>query len=168
MPITCFDSSRAGPQYSPADIDDAALFARYDCEDSVRLDIDSAVQSLRAVELSEFYTRKPDMREYLIDAARDGVDFACQYAVVTTGCGTACQTGLLIDLSATAAGRMYALPTSEWGSLYRADSRLWIINPRDEVALADRPAYALPVYMLWHPNKFTILYDFRSNVRKQR
>lgn len=89
------------------------------------------------------------------NAARKNPNFAGHYRIAEWGCGTECQTGVIIDLLS---GKMYILSTSEWGRLYKTGSKLLIENPPlDAVESKHRPEYAFPVYHVWTGSKFKLL-----------
>ncbi|MEQ9363487.1 MAG: hypothetical protein RIF32_04550 [Leptospirales bacterium] len=127
------------------------LFAQYAC-DRERL---SSVPAPDPATLAEF----PEYRDQIEARAARGTDFACRYAIVQWGCGSACQTGVAVDLID---GAIQTLPTSEWGRLYRADSRLLIQNPPSEKPEEnERPEYGYPAYYLFSGAGFVLLHDTR-------
>lgn len=100
--------------------------------------------------------RKQD-KEALSRALSTEANFAGRYRIVEWGCGTECQTGAIIELKT---GKLVMLPTSEWGRLYRPDSRLLVENPpSDAEGSKHRPEYALPVYHLWQQGAWHLLCD---------
>src|SRR5262245_18781158 len=82
-------------------------------------------------------------RTRLEDARARGPNFAGSFALVTWGCGIACQSGALLDLPS---GRVFSLPTTiEVAVAYRLDSRLLMIDPPESIAATyprvdERPA----------------------------
>jgi hypothetical protein len=58
------------------------------------------------------------------------VEFAGRYAVLISGCGTACQAGAIVDLSD---GSLHPIPTASAGYEFRADSALLLVNPPEEI-----------------------------------
>lgn len=57
-----------------------------------------------------------------------GANFAGHYALVSWGCGTACQQSAIVDVIT---GRIYPGPMSSSGYGFRLDSRLLVVNPAD-------------------------------------
>lgn len=57
-------------------------------------------------------------------------DFAGYYRIVMWGCGTMCQIVNMVDLRS---GRVYFLTQSELGVRYRVNSRLFVVNPPEEL-----------------------------------
>jgi hypothetical protein len=70
---------------------------------------------------------KTELRE----GAAKGPNFAGHFTVVSWGCGTSCQSIMLVDASS---GRVMRSPlVSELGQDFRKDSRLLVLNPPSEV-----------------------------------
>src|SRR2546426_308539 len=77
------------------------------------------------------FTSAPDSRRYrtvLTGAAARGPNFAGHYTVGTWGCGSSCQSNVVLD---AATGRIVASFNSSMGAAYRLDSRLLLVNPPD-------------------------------------
>ena len=75
--------------------------------------------------------------------------FGGHYVMVTTGCGTALQCGVLVDRRT---GRiMDKLPLATTGYDYRANSNLLVVNPTDAQTLANRESYydKVTYYYVW-------------------
>lgn len=138
------------PKYNFAGV--PALFARYACEEpSPARGVAPSKADLRAY---------PENADHIRAKAEAGVGFACRFAIAEWGCGTACQTGVAVDLSS---GAINVLPTSEWGREFRADSFLLINNPPSrKPAENERPEYGYPAYFLWIDGDFELLFDTRS------
>jgi hypothetical protein len=68
-------------------------------------------------------------RTRLTEGARHGPNFAGIYTVVEWGCGTNCQQVAVVDART---GRVCDWLTTELGSRYQLDSRLFIENPETE------------------------------------
>lgn len=74
----------------------------------------------------------PQARQFrtrLTEGAKQGPNFAGRYTVVEWGCGTNCQQIAVIDVRT---GRVSDWLTTELGSSYRLDSKLFIENPDTE------------------------------------
>ena len=84
-------------------------------------------------------------------------NFAGHYIVAEWGCGSSCQSGMIID---TISGTVYDMPdeATTRGIEYKLDSFLFITNPFYE----DDPTryiYDIPAkYYLWKNNKFNLIY----------
>lgn len=84
-------------------------------------------------------------------------NFAGYYIVVQWGCGTECQMGAIINLKT---GKVTEIPHSTLGIDYRADSRLFMVNPfwdeyrvNPEWYVSDPTTY----YYHWNGQEFTLL-----------
>lgn len=78
-----------------------------------------------AVDL-ESHPQARQFRTRLTEGAKQGPNFAGRYTVVEWGCGTSCQQLAVIDART---GHVSDWLTTELGSDYRLDSRLFIKNP---------------------------------------
>jgi hypothetical protein len=58
-------------------------------------------------------------------ACEGGINFAGHYTLVEWGCGTACQTGVLVDRKT---GEIHDRPTSSLGTDFKSNSTLFIEN----------------------------------------
>jgi len=79
------------------------------------------------------YASTPDAKKFhtrLTKAMAEGPDFAGYCKVVTWGCGSACETGYVINLKR---GALYELPSNSAGLGYQSDSRLLVANPPAKV-----------------------------------
>ncbi|HET8728310.1 MAG TPA: hypothetical protein VFO41_12420 [Alphaproteobacteria bacterium] len=88
-------------------------------------------------------------RTVLRAAAEAGRDFAGHLAVAEWGCGTNCQRYAFIDARD---GRVIFGPTASHGAAYRADSRLFVVNPVANLPVTS-PAGEVTVeteYWLWN------------------
>ncbi len=88
-------------------------------------------------------------RTVIKEGVRDGVNFAGHYHIAEWGCGTACQSWVIIDMKT---GNIYdGIPTSR-GLEYRTNSTMIILNPgpRDYNSATDNVD---PEYMVWKNNK---------------
>lgn len=71
----------------------------------------------------------PQARQFrtrLAEGAKQGPNFAGRYTIVEWGCGTNCQQIAVLDART---GRVTDWLTTEMGSSYRLDSKLFIENP---------------------------------------
>lgn len=129
------------------------LFARYKCP--------VELSQLRGEPNPKSLEKWGRFRTRLLDGASRKVNFGGKYILLEWGCGTECQTGVLIDASN---GRVHEIPTSEWGKEYRSNSTLLIINPPSPAAgpARNRPAYANPAYYQWQGERFKLLRDTRN------
>lgn len=83
--------------------------------------------------------------------------FGGRYFIYTTGCGTACQTGVLFDLLT---GEPVAqLPTGTTGYEYRPASDLLVVNPVNDQVLAEQWLYwdNRTHYYYWNGNEFAYI-----------
>ena len=96
------------------------------------------------------FTSDPGSRRYrtvLTRAEARGPNFAGHYTVATWGCGSPCQSNVVLD---AATGRIVASFASSIGATYRPDSRLLIVNPPDSAGCYDRECmYCRPVAYRW-------------------
>ena len=73
-------------------------------------------------------------------------NFAGHYTFVDWGCGSACQSSLLIDRRT---GRIYDSPTASLGYEFRIDSRMLIVNPPDSTGFYEDCYYCKPVIYIF-------------------
>jgi hypothetical protein len=71
-----------------------------------------------APEAKQFITR-------ITEACANGINFAGKYTLVIWGCGTSCQSGVVVDRTN---GKIYEGYYSSLGSEFKKDSRMIIIN----------------------------------------
>ncbi len=93
----------------------------------------------------------PDARTFQSALARaigTRPDFAGAYTLVQIGCGTSCQAIALVDARD---GAVFFGPTAEAGLDYRADSRLIVVNPLQNL----RDAYGDEI-PLWAATRFYV------------
>jgi len=129
-----------------------ALFVKYACRVS---------QDRKIVELKPSFVSDWDKLQGVIKkGTKKEVNFCGKFIIIQWGCGTECQTGVIIN---ALTGKIVTLPTSEWGVEYRKNSRLLIINPPSKTGIVSmRPMYSYPAYYFWNQNKFVLLYDTRK------
>lgn len=79
-------------------------------------------------------------------------NFANYYIVVSWGCGSSCQSGVIINAES---GKIIGLPTSSFGLEYKKDSRLLIVDPfLDEEKTHGRyKEYGAPSYYVLQNNE---------------
>ena len=66
-------------------------------------------------------------------AATENINYGNKYTVVTWGCGTECQSGVIIDRDT---GDLTWLPTAAYGYDFRTECNLLIVNPNPKEYLA--------------------------------
>ena len=97
---------------------------------------------------------------------RQGANFAGHYRLVELGCGTSCQTFVVVDLTD---GKVYDGGTAERGIEYHADSKLAVFDPPygpDVIVRPDDPLANLPVrYSVWHDNRFEQVWQIITLIR---
>ncbi len=72
----------------------------------------------------------------------DTANFAGHYTFVYWGCGTSCQSSLLID---RLTGRVFDAPNANLGYEFRIDSRMLVVNPPDKAGFYGDCFYCNPV-----------------------
>lgn len=105
----------------------------------------------------------PDTRMFrtqLRRQAREGPNFASHYTVAEWGCGSNCQTHMIINAKT---GAVHQCVGTERGIEVRLDSKLLIADPPDGgsgLAYADNPTDKLPVrYYVWNDNSLGLIYE---------
>jgi hypothetical protein len=97
-------------------------------------------------------------RTVLTEGAKQGVNFAGHYTIVTWGCGTSCQVLAVIDRQT---GQVYFPEiVASVGFDYQIDSSLLIVNPfqnLQKVPEEYRNAYGQTTYYKWENNRFISL-----------
>lgn len=95
--------------------------------------------------------------DYFDRAANPRWHFGGRYFLYTTGCGTACQTGVLFH---RVTGEVMAqLPVATSGYEYRRDSNLLVVNPTNEEILRSRHMFREEVtyYYVWTGRSFKLI-----------
>jgi len=82
----------------------------------------------------------------------DTANFAGHYSFVYWGCGSPCQSSLLIDRRS---GKIYDSPSASLGYEFRVDSRMLIVNPPDSSGLYDDCSYCKPIIYIFEDQKKT-------------
>jgi hypothetical protein len=110
--------------------------------------------TLDAASLSRY---EEGVRDRILEGANGAMSFAGECVVVEWGCGTGCQSGVVINLRD---GSIHDLPVAEQGYEYRKDSRLLIVNP---VSWDDEDytwfRRAVPSYYRWTGTDLELLCD---------
>lgn len=84
-----------------------------------------------------------DFKTRVVNAYQsDKANFAGHYTFVFWGCGTACQSGLLVDRNT---GKIFDVPTASLGYEFYPDSRLLMVNPPDSDGLYQNCSYCKPM-----------------------
>lgn len=73
-------------------------------------------------------------------------NFAGHYSFVYWGCGSSCQSSLLIDRKT---GRIYDAPGASLGYDFRIDSKMLIVNPPDSSGFYDNCFYCKPIIYIF-------------------
>jgi hypothetical protein len=76
----------------------------------------------------------------------DTANFGGHYTFVYWGCGSACQSSLLIDRKT---GKIYESPGASLGYGFRVDSRMLIVNPPDTNNFYDDCFYCKPIIYIF-------------------
>jgi hypothetical protein len=74
------------------------------------------------------FSSYPEAKRYITrikEECKNGINFAGKYTLVIWGCGSPCQSGVIVD---RINGKIYANYFSAFGSEFRKDSRMIIIN----------------------------------------
>ena len=112
-----------------------------------------------------------EYKTYIIATDAKKPNFAGKYSIVTWGCGTACQSGVIIDRES---GKILSqLPiTLEGGFDSNIDSNLVIFNPFN-IELADKQKTSSPTishYYTWDGKAFQSIGDYiiidQNNIKK--
>lgn len=102
------------------------------------------------------------------EGAEKGPDFAGHYTVVLWGCGSGCQSFVIVDAKS---GAIYAPRFgSESGVCYRPDSSLLIVDPISEDLLVDgaAPERLKTKYYVWDGNKLNLVTESRSVMKDEQ
>jgi hypothetical protein len=81
-----------------------------------------------------------------------GANFAGRLVLVQWGCGSGCQSSVLVD---TANGAIHDLPTTSEGIWYRADSNLLVVDPVDKASRygPNIAEYLTTRFLVWEKGK---------------
>ena len=84
-----------------------------------------------------------------------GPNFAGTYTVVMWGCGSGCQSSVIVDAKT---GKIYSPGLgTERGLCFRMDSSLIIADPITEKYMEDVPTRSKTVYYQWDGNKLKLI-----------
>ena len=101
----------------------------------------------------------PMFRTRLRQGARKGPNFAGHYTVVAWGCGSNCETIMIVD---ALTGRVYDGVGDERGTEFKPNSRLVIADPASpgSKAYPGDPTWGLPArYYLWEGRAFRLIFE---------
>jgi len=76
----------------------------------------------------------------------DTANFAGHYSFVYWGCGSSCQSSLLIDRKT---GKIYDSPGASLGYDFKVDSRMLIVNPPDTIGFYYDCSYCKPIIYIF-------------------
>jgi ankyrin repeat protein len=96
--------------------------------------------------------------------ARKGANFAGHYTVVSWGCGSNCESTVIVN---ALTGRVYGGIGDERGADFQLNSNLIIADPGgpEGFAYADNPTCSLPVrYNVWNGDSFRLIYEEACSV----
>jgi len=82
----------------------------------------------------------------------DSSNFAGHYNFVFWGCGSSCQSSLIID---RLTGKIYDSPVASLGYKFYAKSRMLIVNPPDSNGYYEYCAYCKPIIYILNENTKT-------------
>lgn len=95
------------------------------------------------IEAKEFKTRITETYK------NKGVNFAGHYCFVDWGCGSPCQSSVVIDVLT---GKIYDGISASLGYDFKTDSRMIIVNPPDSTGYFLDCAYCKPIIYIWDEN----------------
>ncbi|MDX5348567.1 MAG: hypothetical protein LPJ89_10400 [Hymenobacteraceae bacterium] len=99
----------------------------------------------------------PDAPKYktaLSKGLEKGANFAGSYAIVTVGCGTACQQNYVVNVRT---GQVHDKVQSKEGAFYQPESRIFIANPPDSTINYTNCVSCAPVIYLFENEKFKMI-----------
>lgn len=104
------------------------------------------------------HPRARTYRTRLRQGARMGPNFAGRYTVVSWGCGSNCESTMIVD---AATGEVFDGVGAQRGAQFRLDSNLYIADPAEgDPAYPDDPTSWLPVrYYVWSGQRFKPIYE---------
>jgi hypothetical protein len=107
----------------------------------------------------------PSYRTRLRQGAGKGPNFAGHYTVVGWGCGSNCESTMIVD---ALTGRVYDSFGDERGAEFRINSNLVIADPGGgpgAIGYLDNPTDSLPVrYYVWSDDRFKLIYEEACSV----
>ncbi len=108
----------------------------------------------------------PTYRTRLRAGARKGPNFAGHYTTVSWGCGSNCESTMIVD---AVTGRVFGGIGDERGAEFKLGSNLAIADPGGgpgATGYTDNPTDSLPVrYYLWENNKFRLIFEEVCSVK---
>jgi hypothetical protein len=110
------------------------------------------------------FSTDPDALRFvtaITEGAEKGPNFAGHYTVISWGCGTECESGVIVDAQTGAISSSFV---TELGSEFRIDSNLFIVNPLENIIDLNITIY--PEYYKWEDDKLVFLYSER--IEKER
>ncbi len=90
----------------------------------------------------------------ITEGCKEGVNFAGKYTLITWGCGSPCQSGVIVDRTN---GKIYGDYSTAYGSEFRKDSKLIILNSEliePNKKLIWFHSMVNLEYKIWDKNKF--------------
>lgn len=89
----------------------------------------------------------------------DTANFAGHYSFVYWGCGSPCQSSLVIDRKT---GKIYDSPSASLGYDFRVDSRMLIVNPPDTSGFYFDCSYCKPIIYIFDEQTKTFIEQQRK------
>ncbi len=84
------------------------------------------------------------------DYKKKGINFAGHYSFIFWGCGSPCQTSVIVD---SKNGKVYDGPAAAIGYNYCKNSNLLIVNPKDTTGFFVDCPYCIEEKWLWNERK---------------
>jgi hypothetical protein len=110
----------------------------------------------------------PDAKRFasrIKEGAAKGPDFAGSYTVVQWGCGSGCQSFVIVDAKS---GKVYTPGFStERGLCFRKDSSLLIADPITDKSMEEVPTRYKTSYYQWDGNKLDLITETSTMVREE-
>jgi hypothetical protein len=109
------------------------------------------------------FSTDPDARRFITrvrEGAKRGPNFAGHFTIVEWGCGTECQSFLIVDAKT---GSIYSSPgLAALGLAFRINSRLLIVNPPEAIKKVYGtavPGWLSTDYYVFEDNQFKLVYS---------
>jgi hypothetical protein len=118
-----------------------------------------ATDSLHSAPVRPVLIRPADrrFRTVITQGAAKGPNFAGTHTVIVWGCGTSCQSGVVVDART---GRVWGFPqTLVRGAQYTLTSRLFVANPVPPTAQPYESPYV--TYYEWRDSTFVLIDSLR-------
>lgn len=107
------------------------------------------------------FPSSPEMLEFatvINNGSKTGPNFAGHYTIIEWGCGSNCQSGVVVNAEG---GAIYNLPISSYCSRkYKIDSNLLVLNPPlcvMKTNLKDLPYWLTTKYYKWENNQLELV-----------